>query len=64
MVPKWLDTNNLTLYAVWQLKQYTVTYNANGGTGSNVSQTVKYNTDWTTKPITMCAKDKPFGIPF
>ena len=48
---KWLSNNNLTLYAVWHAKQYTVTYNANGGTGSNVSQTVKYNTDWTTKPI-------------
>ena len=47
---KWLSNNNLTLYAVWHAKQYTVIYNANGGTGSNVSQTVKYNTDWTTKP--------------
>ena len=28
-----------TLYAVWQLKTYTVSYNANGGTGAPANQT-------------------------
>ena len=46
---KWTSTSNLTLYAVWKVKQYTVTYNPNGGSGSNTTQTVNYNTDWTTK---------------
>jgi len=38
-------TANMTLYAVWQegttsVTQYTITYNANGGTGTMASQTV------------------------
>ena len=30
---------NLTLYAVWSIKTYTISYNANGGTGAPASQT-------------------------
>lgn len=30
---------NLTLYAVWEINHYTVTYNANGGTNAPASQT-------------------------
>lgn len=33
---------NLTLYAVWKANTYTVTYNANGGTGAPASQTKTY----------------------
>ena len=29
-----MGTSNVTLYAVWVLSTYTVTYNANGGSGS------------------------------
>ena len=44
---------NLTLYAVWSAKTYTITYNANGGTGAPSSQTKYYNQGLTlsyTKP--------------
>lgn len=38
-------TNNVntTLYAVWKINTYTVSYNANGGSGAPPSHTVKYN---------------------
>lgn len=37
-------TNNaaITLYAIWQLKTYTVSYNANGGSGAPSAQTKKH----------------------
>ena len=44
---------NLTLYAVWKANTYTVTYNANGGTGAPSSQTKTYGVNLTlssTKP--------------
>ena len=34
---------SVTLYAVWQRKSYTITYNANGGTGAPGSQTKIHN---------------------
>ena len=34
----------LTLYAVWSIITYTVTYNANGGSGAPANQTKKYGT--------------------
>ena len=37
-------SNNLTLYAQWEINKYTVTFNANGGTGTMNSQQVSYNT--------------------
>ena len=43
----------VNLYAVWQEKTYTVSYNANGGTGAPSSQTKKYFSNLTlssTKP--------------
>lgn len=48
-------TNNsaATLYAVWKANTYTVTYNANGGTGAPASQTKTYGVTLTlssTKP--------------
>ena len=44
---------NVTLYAVWQANTWTVSYNANGGTGAPSSQTKQLNVNLTlssTKP--------------
>ena len=44
---------NVTLYAVWQANTWTVSYNANGGTGAPASQTKQLNSNLTlssTKP--------------
>ena len=38
------QNKNLTLYAVWKENTYTVTYNANGGTGAPTAQTKTYGT--------------------
>ena len=40
---------DLHLYAHWKKTPYTITYTANGGSGSNQTQTVYYNTSFTTK---------------
>lgn len=42
-----------TLYAIWQLKTYTITYNANGGSGAPSAQTKRYGINLslsTTRP--------------
>lgn len=39
---RYTDNADITLYAVWKRKEYTVTYNANGGTGAPASQ-IKYH---------------------
>lgn len=47
------SSGKTTLYAVWKIKTWTVSYNANGGTGAPSSQTKIYNqalTLSTTKP--------------
>lgn len=41
------NDRNVTLYAVWQLKTYSITYNANGGTGAPSSQTKTHGVDIT-----------------
>lgn len=44
---------DVTLYAIWSANTYTVSYNANGGTGAPASQTKTYGVDLTlssTKP--------------
>jgi uncharacterized repeat protein (TIGR02543 family) len=41
------ETNSITLYAVWQKRTYTVSYNANGGSGAPGSQTKTYGVDLT-----------------
>lgn len=44
---------SVTLYAIWSTNTYTVTYNANGGSGAPASQTKTYNVALTlssTKP--------------
>lgn len=40
-------TTNTTLYAVWEIKTYTITYNANGGIGAPSSQTKTHGTTLT-----------------
>lgn len=44
---------NITLYAIWEGEKFTVTFNANGGSGAPSSQTKVYGTDLrlsSTKP--------------
>lgn len=41
------QSQSATLYAVWQRKSYTVSYNANGGTGEPAAQTKTHGTDLT-----------------
>ena len=41
----------MTLYAVWQIKTYTVTYDANGGSGAPESQTKTHGTALTLSSI-------------
>lgn len=40
-------STDTTLYAVWKVNTYTITYNANGGSGS-ASQSVDYGATWTS----------------
>ena len=40
---------DITLYAIWKANEYTVAYKPNGGTGSDVTQTVTYGKSWTSK---------------
>ena len=47
------SNSSVTLYAVWKVNTYTVTYNANGGSGAPASQTKTYGVTLTlssTKP--------------
>ena len=37
-------TSDLTLYAMWEINSYTVTFNANGGEGQMDNQQISYNT--------------------
>ncbi|WP_171299766.1 InlB B-repeat-containing protein [Enterococcus cecorum] len=39
--------SNITLYAVWSANPYTITYNANGGSGAPASQTKYHNSNIT-----------------
>ena len=45
-----IGTANATIYAHWTPKNMTITYNANGGTGTMTSQTKKYGTALTLNP--------------
>ena len=42
-----MPNRNLTMYAVWKVNTYTVTYNANGGSGAPGSQTKTHGTNLT-----------------
>ena len=44
-----MPTQNTTYYAHWVPASYTVTYKANGGSGTDQTQSVQYGTVWTTK---------------
>ena len=47
------NASNYTLYAVWKINTYTVSYNANGGSGAPAAQTKTYGRNLTlssTKP--------------
>ena len=37
-------SNDLSLYAQWEINKYTITFNSNGGTGNMTTQQVSYNT--------------------
>ena len=54
-VRKYDKKTNITLYAVWNINTYTITFNLNGGSGTFQSKEVKYNDNLpsigTTKPI-------------
>ena len=48
-----MTTENMSLYAIWDIMTYTVTYNANGGIGAPLAQTKYYGQPLTlssTKP--------------
>lgn len=38
-----IDGNTITLYAIWTPESYIVKFNANGGTGTMVDQTIEYD---------------------
>lgn len=49
----WLgNASNYTLYAVWTPTTYTVAYNANGGSGSMSTDSIKYGSSYYTKSNT------------
>lgn len=45
------ENKSVILYAVWEANKYTVTYNANGGTGTTASQTKTHDIDLTLSSI-------------
>lgn len=49
---KWIYLGDVTAYAQWIPNTYTVTYDANGGTGSMSSSTVTYDTNFMTRQNT------------
>lgn len=58
------NDENVTLYAVWQAHTYTVSYNANGGSGAPASQTKTYGVNLTlssTKPTRSLYNFKGWG---
>ena len=54
-------TANLTLKAKWTLKSYTVTFDADGGTGTMASQTVNHGASFT---LPACGFTAPSGKQF
>ena len=48
----WTYDKNITLYAQWKPKTYTITYNANGGSGTMANSTATYNVGFKTKENT------------
>lgn len=61
------SSGTYTLYAVWQINTWTISYNANGGTGAPSSQTKTYNIDLTlssTKPTRSSTNPTAFTITY
>ncbi len=52
---------SITLYAQWSAAPYTVTFNANGGSGSMTSQSVPYNTTTSLKVNTFTRSGYKFA---
>ena len=50
----------LTLYAIWKINTYAVTYNANGGTGAPAGQTKTYGANLTLSTTTPTRADYRF----
>jgi len=48
---KYVEDTDITLYAVWKVNTYTVSYNANGGSGAPVAQTKTHNVDLTLSSV-------------
>ncbi|MBR1444769.1 MAG: InlB B-repeat-containing protein, partial [Firmicutes bacterium] len=44
---KYTANANVTLYAIWEINKYTISYNANGGSGQPGNQIKTYGTDLT-----------------
>lgn len=60
-------SGNTTLYAVWKVVQYTISYNANGGTGAPSAQTKNYGTSITlsaTKPSRSSASAGSYTVTY
>ena len=49
-------TNNLTLYAIWRINTYTVSFNLDGGSGSYPNKTINYGST-VSKPAATPTKD-------
>ena len=49
-------TNNLTLYAIWRINTYTVSFNLDGGSGSFPNKTINYGST-VSKPAATPTKD-------
>ncbi len=52
---------NVTLYAQWKSDAYTLTYNANGGTGAPAAQTANKNSTVTVSSVTPSRDGLEFG---
>ena len=62
-----MPANNVTYYAQWSIIQYTVSYNANGGTGAPSAQTKDYGKTLTlssTKPTWATSTDATYTITY
>ncbi len=47
----YVENSDVTLYAVWKVNTYTISYNANGGSGAPASQTKTHNVDLTLSSV-------------
>lgn len=62
-----MPANNVTYYAQWSIIQYTISYNANGGTGAPATQTKDYGKTLTlssTKPTWATSTDATYTITY